>query len=49
MSSDAYHMTAPCPDGAGFVLSMQNALRDAGINKNKVDYINAMARRPWRI
>src|SRR6202023_1733078 len=26
MSSDAYHMTAPCPDGAGFVLSMKNAL-----------------------
>lgn len=43
MSGDAYHMTAPCPDGAGFVLSMQNALRDAGISLEQVDYINAHA------
>ena len=43
MSGDAYHMTAPCPDGAGFVLSMHNALRDAGIAPDKVDYINAHA------
>lgn len=41
MSSDAYHMTAPCPDGAGFVLSMKNALADAGLNTHAVDYINA--------
>lgn len=41
MSSDAYHMTAPCPDGAGFVLSMKNALADAGLNLDSVDYINA--------
>jgi 3-oxoacyl-[acyl-carrier-protein] synthase II len=41
MSSDAYHMTAPCPDGAGFVLSMQNALKDAGLPLEAVDYINA--------
>ncbi len=41
MSADAYHMTAPCPDGAGFVLSMKNALADAGIAIEAVDYINA--------
>jgi len=41
MSSDAYHMTAPCPDGAGFVLSMKNAVNDAGIALESVDYINA--------
>lgn len=41
MSSDAYHMTAPCPDGAGFVLSMKNALADAGLPLDAVDYINA--------
>lgn len=41
MSSDAYHMTAPCPDGAGFVLSMKNALADAGLPLESVDYINA--------
>lgn len=41
MSDDAYHMTSPCPDGAGFKLSMENTLRDAGINATQVDYINA--------
>ncbi len=41
LSSDAYHMTAPCPDGAGFMLSMQNTLRDAGLNPTQIDYINA--------
>lgn len=43
MSADAYHMTAPLPDGAGFVLAMENTLADAGINKEEVDYINAHA------
>ena len=43
MSADAYHMTAPLPDGSGFILSMENALADAGINKEEVDYINAHA------
>lgn len=43
MSGDAYHMTAPCPDGAGFVLAMHNALRDAGVSTEQVDYINAHA------
>lgn len=41
MSGDAYHMTSPKEDGAGAKLCMQNALRDAGINCEQVDYINA--------
>jgi 3-oxoacyl-[acyl-carrier-protein] synthase II len=40
MSSDAYHITAPDPTGSGVVLVMQNALRDAGIRPEDVDYIN---------
>lgn len=40
LSSDAYHITAPDPDGNGVVLVMQNALRDAGIKPGDVDYIN---------
>ncbi len=41
VSSDAYHMTAPPPDGAGATLAMRNALRDAKLNPEDVDYINA--------
>ncbi len=41
MSGDAYHMTSPPPDGAGAALSMENAIRDAGIDAGAVDYINA--------
>jgi len=40
LSSDAYHITAPDPNGEGVVLVMQNALRDAGIKPEEVDYIN---------
>jgi 3-oxoacyl-[acyl-carrier-protein] synthase II len=40
MSSDAYHITAPDPSGSGVVLVMKNALRDAGIQPEEVDYIN---------
>lgn len=40
-SSDAYHITSPDPNGAGFVLAMNNALNDAGITSDKVNYINA--------
>ncbi|MFT4698845.1 MAG: 3-oxoacyl-[acyl-carrier-protein] synthase II [Flavobacteriaceae bacterium] len=40
MSSDAYHMTAPHPDGIGVVRVMQNCLRDAGITPDQVDAIN---------
>ena len=41
MSADAYHMTAPCEDGDGAVRSMNNALRNAHLNPEQVDYINA--------
>jgi 3-oxoacyl-[acyl-carrier-protein] synthase II len=40
-SDDAYHMTAPSPGGAGGALSMQNALKDAGLKPENVEYINA--------
>lgn len=40
-SSDAYHMTAPSEDGYGAKLAMQNAIDDAKIQKNQIDYINA--------
>ena len=41
MSSDAYHMTSPPPDGSGAALAMKCALRDAGITPEQVGYINA--------
>lgn len=41
MSGDAYHVTAPAPEGEGAVQSMQRALQDAGIRSGEVDYINA--------
>ena len=41
MSSDAYHMTSPPPDGNGAALAMKCALRDAGITPEQVGYINA--------
>jgi 3-oxoacyl-[acyl-carrier-protein] synthase II len=41
MSADAHHMTAPCADGDGARRCMVNALRDAGVNADQVDYINA--------
>ncbi|MDY6921706.1 MAG: beta-ketoacyl-ACP synthase II [Pseudomonadota bacterium] len=40
-SSDAYHITAPPENGRGAADAMQNALDDAGINGDQVDYINA--------
>ncbi len=40
MSSDAYHMTAPHPDGIGVERVMLNCLRDAGIDASQVDAIN---------
>ena len=41
MSGDAYHMTAPSEGGEGAARCMQNALNDAGLNPEDVDYINA--------
>jgi 3-oxoacyl-[acyl-carrier-protein] synthase II len=41
VSSDAYHMTAPAEDGEGAFRCMNNALRDAGINAEGIDYVNA--------
>jgi len=41
MSADAHHITAPCEDGAGAVRCMSNALRNAGLNRDQIDYINA--------
>lgn len=41
MSGDAYHMTSPPADGSGAAASMQNAIRDAGISADAIDYINA--------
>jgi 3-oxoacyl-[acyl-carrier-protein] synthase II len=40
MSADAYHMTAPHPEGLGAALVMREALRDAGIEAKDIDYVN---------
>ncbi len=41
VSADAFHMTAPPDDGDGGYRAMRNALKDAGLNPEEVDYINA--------
>ncbi|TXH68418.1 MAG: beta-ketoacyl-[acyl-carrier-protein] synthase II [Thiothrix sp.] len=41
MSSDAYHMTSPSEGGEGAARCMRNAMRDAGLNPDQIDYINA--------
>lgn len=40
MSADAYHLTATHPEGLGAILSMQNALEDANMKPEDIDYIN---------
>ena len=40
MSADAYHLTATHPEGLGAILSMSNALEDAGMKPEDIDYIN---------
>ncbi|MCY3769131.1 MAG: beta-ketoacyl-ACP synthase II [Gammaproteobacteria bacterium] len=41
MSGDAYHITSPSPGGEGAARCMDNALHNAGISKDRVDYVNA--------
>ncbi len=41
VSADAHHITAPCEDGEGAARGMLNAMRNAGINPDQVEYINA--------
>jgi len=41
MSDDAYHITAPAEGGVGAMKAMENALRNAGVAADEVDYINA--------
>lgn len=43
LSADAYHMTAPPPDGGGAARAMRMALEHAGTNPDEVDYVNAHA------
>ncbi|SDB60807.1 3-oxoacyl-[acyl-carrier-protein] synthase II [Flavobacteriaceae bacterium MAR_2010_188] len=40
LSSDAYHMTAPHPDGIGVMAVMRNCLKNAGVKPEEVDHIN---------
>ena len=40
LSADAYHLTATHPDGLGAILAMRNALEDANLNPEDIDYIN---------
>lgn len=40
MSADAYHMTAPHPDGVGIELVLRSALEDANLKTTEIDYIN---------
>lgn len=40
-NGDAYHITAPCPDGDGFIRCIRMALKDAQLSPDDVDYINA--------
>lgn len=41
LSGDAYHVTAPHPDGVGAYRSMEMALRKAGLDASEIDYVNA--------
>jgi 3-oxoacyl-[acyl-carrier-protein] synthase II len=41
LSGDAYHITSPPPDGSGGYRAMQAAIRNAGMNLDEIDYVNA--------
>jgi len=41
MTCDAHHMTAPIPDGSGAKMAMVNAVKDAGLSPDDIDYINS--------
>ena len=43
MSADAYHLTAPPPDGDGVTRAMRAALKDAGLTPDRIQYLNAHA------
>ena len=41
LNNDAYHITSPDPEGAGAAASMERAIRNGGLEKDQVDYVNA--------
>jgi len=43
VSTDAYHITSPCEDGSGVANCMTLAMQDAGIDKSRINYVNAHA------
>jgi 3-oxoacyl-[acyl-carrier-protein] synthase II len=43
MAADAYHLTGTAPDGKGAILGMEKALKEAGLQPQDVNYINAHA------